>query len=1819
MKQKLISLITAITMVMSLISGFTVTTASAEDITTIYGVADLEAFRDSVNGGNTYEGKTVTLNANLDLSGKNWTPIGDSSSHVFKGTFDGGFHTIYNLTINTTDRYCGLFGKLQNAEIKNLGIENASITSSDTDAAVLAGNAQGGTISRCYVAGTVKGSGAVSGILGSTHSSSYTTEVDNCYARVAIVRNGSRTTKDLAGISGWNEATSVKITNCYCACTGEIRPIAGWSDGSAVSNSQFENTYFDKTLSPDFSESAGRADLGKTSDELKTQSTYTGWDFASVWTISSDKNGGYPYLQGFTPGLGGAPGSVSVTVTDSENAAVTNAQVEIAPKDSGDKITLSHQGNGVYSAAVTTSDTEYDVYVNGEKKGTVTQNGTAAAVQSITVTGNSKPPIFENGDGTEANPYIIPDIATLTAFRDSVNGGETYEGKFIKLTADIDLSSVCGTDIGGAEVSWTPIGDSSHNFQGTFDGGNHKITGLYINAPSNDYQGLFGCIGDGMVKNLGVHGTVTGKNRVGGIVGYNGTVQNCYNTGTVTGTGNNVGGIVGYNGTVQNCYNTGTISSTGDNVGGLVGWNTGKAVQNCYNTGAVSGGSNVGGVVGYTWNDITKCYSVCTVTGAGSNVGGVVGYKNGGNPLTSCYYDNTVNTTSNATTGVTGMATADFATDTNFSGWEFGSVWKMSTALGRPILTAIPEPEPHSHDMSVECGNDNAIGFDHALTSENGKLCIDGEPVEPEFVSGAISSIELPKGNYYLKEDTTIPSVEYMLYRINVAEEVNLCLNGKTLNTGKNYIYINSGGAINLCDCGEGGTITSVYSRTSRVATIENFGSFSIYGGKVENAADKDFGAALAIYGTSPVKIYGGELVSANDNAIGMSGSRKELHILCEPKIKGAEDKAELYLSNLNTQTIMIDVPFTLDKPLRVDANYARLFTSGWKTHMSDKAFSDYFVSVRKGKFINENASGELEVYDYKITEQPSSANNYTITANGAPDYAPIGYQWYSSDNDEAVSGQTAKQFTGNADGTYVCKVTYADGTVLTSDVVDYTAPKPPHKHPVCGAGCAHEGAHTAQEWIPLTYDSENDKLIAGDTSFEPSSSGFTLDAGNYYLAEDITLPDEFGYDGHININKATNLCLNGHTLNGYVNASGYEANFSLCDCSENKAGKIEYSGTSSHGYHAAVAVGGDWRLQAGDAAFTMYGGSVIGKGENTGLSVNTTKAAALLGGSVKGGNNAEACDIIVSASFAWQQGKYLPYTPLAVGYAIPSGTRIGAYWGYDRSQYPDPPVVKGAEGYTLTNTDLANVTVTAKNEDHSSLKFTTKLENNQIVIMEEPKPTATPTVNPTATPTVKPTATPTVNPTATPTANPTATPTVNPTATPTANPTATPTANPTATPTVNPTATPTVNPTATPAASPSATPAPTPTANPNHNVVVDVKPNTPQVTVDGLDEVLNEADPTASKVTITMTIESKSEDSSNDEHNAIKLIGGDSENIDYLDISLIKTVDNEESAITETSKTIKIVIPFDKTGKNNIKVYRYHGGSAELLSDNAENDEYYVVGDGVITVYANKFSTYAIGYDTETSDPTATPTVTPTAAPTAKPSHKGGLISSVRTTPKPTATPKATDSPTAAPTVNPTAAPSDGTKTHKAYIVGYERKFNPDGNITRAETAAMLARLDDSFDENESYTTTFADVDSALWYYRTVGFAESQNIITGYEDGTFKPEGSITRAEFASMIAKFAELDIENTYTPFEDVNGHWAADKIAACYEAEYIHGYEGNIFRPDEFITRAEAVFIINRMLGRDDLENIENPFTDVSQTHWAYTDIMEAAVTHNSEDN
>ena len=257
--------------------------------------------------------------------------------------------------------------------------------------------------------------------------------------------------------------------------------------------------------------------------------------------------------------------------------------------------------------------------------------------------------------------YQIGTAAELWDFAKLVNEDGKTDADAI-LTADIDLNpgftfkedgSYSGPD-GEEPHQWTPIGNSSQQYSGTFDGANYTISGLYINRSDND-QGLFGYLsidGDntGTVQNLSVSGSVSGINFVGGIAGQNGgRITDCAFSGSVSGVGP-VGGVVGWNGgSVEDCDFTGSVS--GNYVGGVVGQNSSgdssgdssASVTNCYNTGEVSGGEDVGGVVGNnSFNaTVTNCYNTGKVSGPDSgsdnNVGGVVGYNSFSVTVTNCY------------------------------------------------------------------------------------------------------------------------------------------------------------------------------------------------------------------------------------------------------------------------------------------------------------------------------------------------------------------------------------------------------------------------------------------------------------------------------------------------------------------------------------------------------------------------------------------------------------------------------------------------------------------------------------------------------------------------------------------------------------------------------------------------------------------------------------------------------------------------------------------------------------------------------------------------------------------------------------------------------------------------------------------------------------------------------------------------------------------------------------------------------------------------------------------------------------------------------
>lgn len=194
---------------------------------------------------------------------------------------------------------------------------------------------------------------------------------------------------------------------------------------------------------------------------------------------------------------------------------------------------------------------------------------------------------------------------------------------------------------------------------------------------------------------------------------------------------------------------------------------------------------------------------------------------------------------------------------------------------------------------------------------------------------------------------------------------------------------------------------------------------------------------------------------------------------------------------------------------------------------------------------------------------------------------------------------------------------------------------------------------------------------------------------------------------------------------------------------------------------------------------------------------------------------------------------------------------------------------------------------------------------------------------------------------------------------------------------------------------------------------------------------------------------------------------------------------------------------------------------------------------------------------------------------------------------------------------------------THSAYVTGYDDKtIKPDNNITRAEAAALISRISSGFSADKNYDVSkFSDVDGGAWFAKNVGYAAENSIVSGYEDGSFRPGNTITREEFAAMICRFMKYDTSASGV-FSDVSPeHWAAPYIAAMKANGIISGYEDGSFGLGRNITRAEAIAIINRALGRVPNDGKMNayissngyPATDI-EGHWAAAQIIEAAVSH-----
>ena len=459
--------------------------------------AEFYWFADKVNKDNSnYSSTNAVLIEDIDIECSKtnpWTPIA-SSKYPFNGTFDGGGHIIAGLYCEKIGYTGGLFGYLgKGGTIKNLGVYGTVFCAKESESGVIAvtnntaenvGGVCGrneGTISGCYFYGSVTGTNRFTGGICGRNGGTITC----CYNAGSV--NGivefkySSTTEDkdvrgVGGICGYNYGGTV--SNCYNTGAVTGKSIAGGVCGN--------NTTYRKGVSINYV----YADITNCYNIGKVIAPASSVNLGGVCGMNNDGNITSCYF------LSGCNGEHLIDdIFNDKDKAISAEDF----KDSSKFI-------------------DWDFNTVWEMSG-LWGRPTLRSVPEIKC------------DGTETHPYLIFTLAMLERLRDDVNGGKDYSGKYFALKINIDM---LGTYNSATGKSWTPIGGiENKEFNGTFDGGGHKITGLYINS-TNDNSGLFGKLGvNGVVKNLGIEdGNIdgNGKSSIGGVCGkkQSGSIFRCY-------------------------------------------------------------------------------------------------------------------------------------------------------------------------------------------------------------------------------------------------------------------------------------------------------------------------------------------------------------------------------------------------------------------------------------------------------------------------------------------------------------------------------------------------------------------------------------------------------------------------------------------------------------------------------------------------------------------------------------------------------------------------------------------------------------------------------------------------------------------------------------------------------------------------------------------------------------------------------------------------------------------------------------------------------------------------------------------------------------------------------------------------------------------------------------------------------------------------------------------------------------------------------------------------------------------------------------------
>ena len=527
-----------------------------------------------------FSGKTITLNADIDLSGiKDWAPIGKDADHPFKGTFNGNRKVISGLTVTGDYANAGLFGVVDGGTIQGVTVKNGKVTSAAAGANV------GGIV------GWLKSGGV--------YSCACTAEV-----------SGSGQNAVIGGLVGKNDSTNAVDTG-YCYGTEDLKPV-----GVGIYTNCYymakSSTYDKKDTNDDTgARTQDEFDLGRVAYELS-------WGYDTTAQKKLPVLSSYVYAE-------------ELTLTKPANL---QDGVDVTIGNDSDKRTLTGTDGKQYFYAASGADVP--LTIKGIPAGQQiifspyapisTDDGLALRVRSSAEDNEYTYSLVEADIGwyesnKETKAYAFETAYELVGFSLLVNGElgkyESFAGWKLSLEGDVDLNN----------IQWMPIGVSS-SFDGTFNGNNHAIIGLNVDA-AKGYAGLFGWL-KGTVQNLQVQGSAKASGSVsciGGIVGYNdgGTVQNCLSEVNVNAesASASAGGVVGNStsaGVVNLCWNEGSV--TGGTTGGIVGSGSGT-VTNCANFGDVTGGTSysVGGIAGS--GTVANSYNLGSVTGAANKAYGI--------------------------------------------------------------------------------------------------------------------------------------------------------------------------------------------------------------------------------------------------------------------------------------------------------------------------------------------------------------------------------------------------------------------------------------------------------------------------------------------------------------------------------------------------------------------------------------------------------------------------------------------------------------------------------------------------------------------------------------------------------------------------------------------------------------------------------------------------------------------------------------------------------------------------------------------------------------------------------------------------------------------------------------------------------------------------------------------------------------------------------------------------------------------------------------------------------------------------------------------